>query len=201
MKNAYKTVINSFTKINLKKITYTALFLVFVIWFVELINLFMNHNLVRFGIYPRKLYGLIGILISPIIHGSITHTISNTAPLFFLSGFMVLIQKNRFVLVNFLIIICSGVLIWLFARNSYHVGSSGLIFGYFGAIIMHAYIKRNFYSISILILILASYGSTILFGLLPMNQFISYESHLFGLISGLAVVYFLEKYMPPSAVN
>jgi membrane associated rhomboid family serine protease len=193
-------VIDSFTKTNLKKITYTALFFVFIIWIVELVNLFMNHNLVIFGIYPRKLDGLIGILISPIIHGSITHTISNTLPLFFLSGFMVLIQKNRFMLVNFLIVICSGVLIWLFARNSYHVGSSGLIFGYFGAIIMHAYIKRNFLSIFILILILLSYGSTILFGLLPLNQFISYESHLFGLISGLVVVYFMEKYTHPSAV-
>ena len=193
-------MIDSFTKTNVKKITYTALFFVFIIWIVELVNLFMNHNLVIFGIYPRKLDGLIGILISPIIHGSITHAISNTLPLFFLSGFMVLIQKNRFMLVNFLIIICSGVLIWLFARNSYHVGSSGLIFGYFGAIIMHAYIKRNFHSIFILILILLSYGSTILFGLLPLNQFISYESHLFGLISGLVVVYFLEKYTHPSAV-
>tara|TARA_E500000331_G_scaffold66231_1_gene60943 strand:+ start:1239 stop:1829 length:591 start_codon:yes stop_codon:yes gene_type:complete len=189
-------VIDSFTKINLNKIIYTALFLVFIIWTVELVNLFMNHNLVKFGILPRKFNGLIGIIISPMIHGSITHTISNTLPLFFLSGFMLLIQKNRFVLVNFLIILCSGVLIWLFARNSYHVGSSGLIFGYFGAIIMHAYIKRNFYSIFILILILTSYGSTILFGLLPVNQFISYESHVFGLISGLGVVYFLEKYAP-----
>ena len=181
-------------KFNSAKINiYTALSLISIIWIVELVNLLMNHKLVEFGIYPRTLNGLIGIPLSPLIHGSIWHAISNTLPIFVLSVFMLIVQKHHFWLITALIIIFSGGLVWIFSRNSFHIGASGLVFGYFGAIIMHAGILRNFKSILILILTVILYGGTIVVGLLPVQEFISYESHIFGFTTGLGIVYFLEK--------
>jgi membrane associated rhomboid family serine protease len=177
----------------IEKTIYTGLSLISIIWIVELVNLFMSHRLVGLGIYPRTLNGLIGIPLSPLIHGSIWHTISNTLPLLILSGFMLVIDKEKFWLITILIIMCSGILVWVFSRNFFHVGASGLVFGYFGAIIMHAGMMRNLKSIIISFLTLILYGGTIIIGLLPVNKFTSYESHIFGLLTGLGVVYVLEK--------
>jgi membrane associated rhomboid family serine protease len=186
-------MLNLIKKNELERTIYTTLGLISIIWIVELVNLFMNHKLVKFGIYPRTINGLIGIPLSPLIHGSIWHAVSNTVPLFVLSGFMFIVQKDRFWLITTLIVIFSGILIWGFSRNSYHIGSSGLIFGYFGAIIMHAGILRDLKSILISFLTLVLYGGTIVMGLLPMHNFTSYESHVFGLLTGLGIIYVLEK--------
>jgi membrane associated rhomboid family serine protease len=184
---------DAFKKNNIRKTICTALSLILIIWIVEFINLFTNHKFVEFGIYPRKLNGLIGIPFSTFIHGSIWHTVSNTLPLFVLSGFLFVVEKNRFWLITTLIIVFSGIFVWIFSRNSYHVGASGLVFGYFGAILMHANIKRNLQSILISFLTLVLYGSTLVVGLLPVNQFTSYESHIFGLLTGLGIIYFMKK--------
>ena len=109
----------------------------------------MNHKLVGLGIYPRTLNGLIGIPLSPFIHNGIGHILSNSLPLLILSVFVLIVERNRFWLITTSIIIISGLLVWMFSRNLYHVGSSGLIFGYFSVIIMKGYISRTFIPIVI----------------------------------------------------
>jgi len=176
----------------LKKHFFNIIILMLLIWFIELVNIFTNHNLVMFGIYPRTLDGLLGIPLSPFIHNGIGHVLSNSLPLLILSVLVFIIEGNRFWLTTISIVLFSGLLVWIFSRSSYHVGASGLIFGYFGIIIMNGYIDRNFKAIIISFLTLFLYGSAIIYGLLPISNFTSYESHIFGLLSGLIIKYFLK---------
>jgi len=82
----------------------------------------------------------------------------------------------------------SGLLVWIFARGAYHVGASGLVFGYFGAILARAGIERSMTAIAIAIITVMTYGG-LMWGIFPLRSYVSFESHLFGLIAGFAIVW------------
>ena len=105
--------------------------LVTLIWMVEAVNFFLGHGLVSWGILPRSFGGLIGIPLAPMLHGGFWHTVSNTIPLLFLGALTLAKGKRMFWETTVSVTLLSGVLVWLFARESYHVGASGLVFGYF----------------------------------------------------------------------
>jgi membrane associated rhomboid family serine protease len=162
------------------------------IWVIEIVNLFMGHSLVSFGINPRSLGGLIGIPLAPLIHGSLWHAFSNTVPLVILGGLTLIGGKDRFWEVTIGVVLVAGVLVWLFARDAQHVGASGLVFGYFGAIISRAFIERRLVSIAIAFVTVVTYGGLI-WGILPQRSYISFESHLFGLLAGVLIVWLGSK--------
>jgi membrane associated rhomboid family serine protease len=87
----------------------------------------------------------------------------------------------------------SGALVWIFAREAYHVGASGLVFGYFGVIVARAVIERGITVIAIAIVTVIAYGG-ILWDVLPLRSHVSFESHVFGLIAGIAVVWLDHKF-------
>jgi membrane associated rhomboid family serine protease len=87
----------------------------------------------------------------------------------------------------------SGALVWLFAREAYHVGASGLVFSYFGVILARACIERSITAIAIASVTVMAYGG-LLFGILPLRSYSSFESHLFGLIAGILVVWLDRKF-------
>ena len=90
----------------------------------------------------------------------------------------------------------SGTFVWLFARGAYHVGASGLIFGYFGALLARAVIERTILSIVIAFVTITLYGG-LLWGVLPIRSHISFEGHLFGLITGIAAVWLDRRFREP----
>ena len=167
--------------------------LVALIWAVEIVNFLLGHSLTTFGLLPRNSNGLIGIFLSPFIHAGLWHAISNTVPLLILGGLTLAADKARFWMTTAAIIILSGALVWLFARNSYHVGASGLVFGYFGALITRAVIERSLKSIILAMITITLYGG-LLWGILPLKSYISFEGHFFGLIAGIAYVWILHKF-------
>lgn len=166
--------------------------LVVLIWAVELVNFFLGHGLVSWGISPRSFNGLIGIAFAPMVHGGFWHTVSNTAPLFFLGALTLAGGKKRFWETTVSVTLLSGALVWLFARDAYHIGASGLVFGYFGAILARAVMERSISAVAIGIATVAAYGGLI-WGVLPLRSYVSFESHLFGLIAGILVVWLDEK--------
>ncbi len=87
----------------------------------------------------------------------------------------------------------SGALVWIFAREAYHVGASGLVFGYFGVIVARAVIERGITVIAIAIVTVIAYGG-ILWDVLPLRSHVSFESHVFGLIAGIGVVWLDRKF-------
>ena len=154
------------------------------IWGVELINMLMGHQLSLYGIFPRTLHGLIGIPLSPFLHSGIWHTLLNTIPFMVLGGLIIMRGVGVFLEVSLFVMLVGGGCLWLFGRSSYHVGASGLIFGYFGFIVALGWFERSIGTVITAFVTLFLYGS-ILWGLLPVFPYISWEGHLFGLIAGI----------------
>ena len=88
---------------------------------------------------------------------------------------------------------CRVHLCGFFAREAYHVGASGLVFGYFGVILARAYIERSIITIAIAFVTVMMYGG-LLWGILPLRSYVSFESHLFGLIAGFVVIWLDRKF-------
>lgn len=164
-----------------------------VIWGVEAVNLIMGHGLASWGILPRSISGLIGIPLSPFIHGSLVHAVSNTVPLIVLGGLTLTAGRGRFWEATILIVLLSGALVWVFARGAYHIGASGLVFGYFGMLLARAVFERGIVSFAIAAITIALYGGLI-WGVLPSRSYISFEAHLFGLIAGIAVAWLERRF-------
>ena len=159
-------------------------YLVLIIWIVEITNLVFGHQFYIWGILPRNADSLPGIVLHPFIHGSLQHTILNTLPLAVLGAFVAIEGKNAFLKVTILIVIIGGLLLWLMGRSSYHVGASLLIFGYFGFILSIAFYRKSISAILVAGLTIFLYGGLI-YGVIPMNNQVSWEGHLFGLIAGV----------------
>ena len=164
-----------------------------VIWVVEAVNLVMGHGLANWGILPRNISGLIGIPLAPFIHGSLVHAISNTIPLIVLGGLTLMAGRDRFWQATILIVLLSGALVWVFARGAYHIGASGLVFGYFGILLGRAVFERSILSFVIAAITVALYGGLI-WGVLPTRTYISFEAHLFGMIAGIVVAWLERKF-------
>jgi len=177
----------------IKKNFQPIIFLVAAIWVVEIVNLLLGHGLTSWGILPRRVSGLIGIPLAPFLHAGLWHIVSNTVPLLILGGLTLTGGKTWFWGNTVGIVLLSGILVWLFARGVLHVGASGLVFGYFGALLGRAYFERGFISIAVACLTMILYGG-ILWGLLPLRNYISFEGHLFGLIAGIAVAWLDHKF-------
>jgi len=168
----------------LKTSVYWIFGLILVIWAVELVNLLLGHRLNTLGILPRTVAGLPGIVLSPFLHNGIGHVLLNTVPLVILGGLVIVHGPRVFVEVSLVVIVASGIGVWLLGRSGYHVGASGLIFGYFGFLVGRAWYERSISSILIAVITIVLYGG-ILLGLLPTRTGVSWEAHLFGLLAGI----------------
>ncbi len=162
----------------------TIIGLVALLWGIEAINWFLDHRLSVYGIEPRSLSGLIGIVASPFLHGSILHLVSNTFPLAILGGLVLVRGTREFVETFIFIAIAGGLGVWLFGRASYHVGASGVIFGLFGYLVARGYYEKSVGSLAVAVVTLFAY-SGILWGVLPLMPGVSWEGHLFGLLAGV----------------
>ena len=177
------------------------LIFVAVIWVVYLVNsLLFDGSLNRYGLSPMALPyrwlsefepslpylagSLRGILLSPLLHGSFSHLMSNTFPLLLLGGFVALRGAKTLIGVSLLVIVLGGLLVWIVGRPAVHIGASGLVFGYFGFLVAQGWYERSIVSIVVAVGVLLLYGG-IIFGVLPQSGFISWEGHLFGLIAGV----------------
>ncbi|MCI0825775.1 MAG: rhomboid family intramembrane serine protease [Chloroflexi bacterium] len=157
-----------------------------VIWAVEILNGFMGHRLNVWGILPRTKPGLIGIPLSPILHGSFNHLLSNTIPFLALGGLVGLRGSQKLVGVSLFIIVAGGLAVWLLGRSAIHVGASGLLFGYFGYLVASGWYDRRPGTILAAVAVVVLYGGLVL-GVLPTQSFVSWEAHLFGLMAGVLV--------------
>ena len=159
---------------------------------VHVANLFTGGYLSNFGIEPREIGGAYTIVTAPFIHSDIAHLGSNLAA-FVVLGSLVLLQGLRyFVKASAVIIGVGGALVWLFARTGDHIGASGWIFGLWSLVIALAWFDRSPRNIAIALAVVFFYGGMV-FGVLPTEGYISFESHLFGAIAGVFAAFTLSK--------
>ena len=157
-------------------------------WLVELVDeVAFGGSLDRFGIRPRSVPGLWGILVAPLLHAGWMHLAANTGPFIVLAALVLLGRRlASFIAITLLIVVIGGLGVWLFgAANAIHVGASGLIFGYVGYLLARGYFQRSFWSIALALGVAVIYGG-LLFGVLPGQRGISWEGHLFGFLGGIA---------------
>ncbi|MFD2204062.1 rhomboid family intramembrane serine protease [Kiloniella antarctica] len=157
-------------------------------WGIFFLNWAFSGYLNTYGLIPRRIDGLPGIVLSPFLHANYVHLISNTVPLLVMGSFVALEGKWRFWIVAISIAIIGGVLVWLTGRGYNHIGASGVVYGLFAYVLGRAWWQRNFVSILLAIVVLALY-SGIISTLFVFQSGISFEGHLFGFLSGGLVAY------------
>jgi membrane associated rhomboid family serine protease len=157
-----------------------------IFWIIEIVNqIFFGDRFDYFGIIPRNIIGLRGIILAPFLHADFAHLIANTIPFAILAWFVMLQDTEDFFMVTFYSMIVSGVGVWLFAQpNSITVGASGVIFGYLGFLMLRGYFQKKPASIALSLTVIFLYGGMI-WGVLPSNPHISWLAHLFGFIGGI----------------
>ncbi len=159
------------------------------IWVVEILDNLLFYRILpgkgldEFGIIPRRFLGLRGIVFAPFLHGGYYHVAANTVP-FLVLGWLIMLRNTKdFWTVSVVSALVSGLGTWLFGRSAYHIGASGMIFGYFGYLLFRGYFERSIVAIAISLLVGFTYGGMI-YGVLPTQSWISWEGHLFGFIGG-----------------
>ena len=135
---------------------------------------------------PSYIWGVLqGILMSPLLHSGFGHIWSNTLALLILGGLVALRGVKTLIGVSLFVVLLGGILVWLFGRPAVHIGASGLVFGYFGYLVALGWFRRSIVTVGVAALVLLVYGVSIFSGLLPLEGFVSWEGHLFGLIAGV----------------
>lgn len=173
------------------------LFLVFM-WLVMISEIIFHFDASFLGIHPLHLDGLPGILFSPLIHGDWQHIAANSAPVLILGGALYFFYRSIATKVFILIILLTGVWVWIGARGSYHIGASGLIYGLSSFLLVSGFIRRENGLMALSLIVVFLYGSFV-WGIFPEffpEKNISWESHLSGLIAGLVLAVFYRKEGP-----
>ncbi len=167
-----------------------SLFLLITIWLVFLYEQTYQFDFSAWGIYPRSWNGLTGIITSPYIHGSLSHIAANSLPLFTLSLALFYFYRSLSYPILFFIYLLSGICVWIGGREAWHIGASGLIYGLASFLIFSGIIRNDIRLLTISLIVVMLYGG-LFWGIFPIRPDISWESHLWGSISGviLAVVF------------
>jgi membrane associated rhomboid family serine protease len=178
-------------KLNLETILYP-LGLVTLIWLIFSIEIRYNLNFNSFGIYPKSLKGLFGIVVSPFIHSNISHLYSNTFPLLILSLALFYFYKPIALKIILYAIFFTGLLTWFIGRESYHIGASGLIYALFSFLFFKGIFTQYYRLIALSLVVVFIYGSMIWYTL-PIEEHISWEGHLSGFITGTILALVFKK--------
>jgi membrane associated rhomboid family serine protease len=183
-----------------QSLLFPALFLI-IIWLVKITEIVLNINFIYLGLYPLKWSGLIGILTAPLIHADLRHLFDNSIPVFLLSAAIFYFYSPVAYKVFFLSWIITGIMVWLGGRSSYHIGASGLIYSFASFLFFSGIIRNSINLMAISLLVVFMYGGLV-WGIFPYDYKISWESHLFGALTGicLAIVYRHYGPLPPEEI-
>lgn len=160
------------------------LFSVVVLWIIFWAEIRFKLNLTEFGIYPRTFSGLRGIIFSPFLHGDLEHLYNNSIPLFLLIAALRFFYRNQALKVIGYGILLSGFLTWVIGRESYHIGASGLIYVLVSFIFFKGIQTKYYRLVAVSLTIILLYGGMIWYIFPDVQQGISWEGHLAGLITG-----------------
>ena len=156
-----------------------------IMWAVAILDLLPFIHLDRFGIHPRTVAGLAGIVCAPFLHAGFAHLAANSFPFVILGGIVFLGGRRVFWNVTLFVTLTGGLGVWLFSgRFTNHIGASGLIFGYLGFLLARGWFEQSLPWKLAACAILIVYGG-LLFGVLPIHAGVSWQGHLFGFLAGV----------------
>jgi membrane associated rhomboid family serine protease len=176
-----------------------ALFVAF-IGGVHLFQFVFEMKLTHFGVFPRSANGLIGIIASPLLHGDFKHLFNNSIPLLILGTSLFYFYKEIALKVTLWIYVMVGVWTWVYAREAYHIGASGLLYGLFSFLLVSGFIRRNNQLIALSFAVIFLYGSLV-WGIFPIDVTISFEGHLWGFVAGIVLAIYYRKQGPQRVMH
>ncbi len=182
-------------RIRIRNSLLLGLAIVALIWLVKLIEWAFSLDLYYLGIYPLKYQGLVGIITAPLVHADAAHAAANSIPLFVTTAVIFYFYREVAWQVFLLIWIITGIWVWSFARESYHIGASGIVYGYISFLFFSGIFRRHLRLMAVSLLMVFLYGG-FFWGIFPdffPNRNISWESHLMGGIAGLVIAFFFRK--------
>lgn len=165
------------------------------LWAVHVVNWIIGYGFnPAFGLIPRHVSGLDGVIAMPLLHGSFAHLMANTPPLLVMGGLLVATATRALLAVNAVVIGLGGGLVWLFGSSAIHIGASGLVFGWFGFLVARGLVDRSPITLGAALMVGVLYGS-ILWGVLPGQSGVSWEAHLYGAIAGAAAAFLVRTHV------
>jgi len=177
-----------------KSILYPFLF-VALLWIIQLLQSRLKWDMSGYGIRPRTMEGLLGIITGPLVHANYDHLLSNTLPLLVVGTGLIYFYQEIAFRVMPLIYLFTGCWVWIAARPDSHIGASGLIYGFVCFLFFSGIFRKDRRLLAISLLVTFLYGSMV-WGILPVDQTISWESHLFGSVAGVLCAVFFRKEGP-----
>lgn len=184
-----------------RKLAYSAVLpaiAVLLLWCAFFLDEGFHLDLYRFGVFPRTLNGLVGIMTAPFIHGDFDHLLNNSIPLFVLGWALMYFfprLAGRVLIASWLV---SGLCVWATARASYHIGASGVVYGLAAFLFTSGLLRRQRTLMGLSLLVVFLYGG-LLWGMFPIFPRISWESHFWGGAAGVIIAFLYRSV--PSAVN
>lgn len=169
-----------------------ALVFVVALWLIQVLLSGPGFDPGDFGVRPRQWIGLIGILSAPLVHADYAHLFGNTVPLAVLGTAMLYLYPKSSRIVLPAVYLGSGTAVWLFARGSSHLGASGLVYGMFAYVLTAGLIRRDRRAIATALLVVFLYG-TLVWGVLPIEPHMSWETHLAAAMIGVILALALRE--------
>ena len=182
----------------LRKSVILSISFVSLLWFIKLCEWLLDWPLVTLGVYPLSPRGLVGVFFGPLIHGSFAHIATNTLGVLILgTALLYAYPKSRWwVLAT--IWLLSGIGVWLFGRPSFHIGASGLTHGLFFFLLVVSMLRRDRRSIALMMMASLLFGG-MFWGVLPSEEGVSFEYHLFGGAAGVLAALLFWRWDPKPA--
>ena len=159
---------------------------------VKLAEVVFEVDLVQFGVFPRKTSGLLGILTFPFIHADWKHLFNNSTAIFVLGTMLYYFYREMATKTLLWVYLLSGVWLWIGGRANFHIGASGVVYALFGFLFMSGLLRKHLKLMALSLLVVFMYGSLV-WGVFPVDESVSYEGHLFGLIAGVMVAFVYRK--------
>ncbi|MEJ7649668.1 MAG: rhomboid family intramembrane serine protease [Nakamurella sp.] len=155
----------------------------------------------KFGIIPRSVGGLDGILFAPLLHGNWAHLLGNAVPLVIFGLLLFAGGVRQFVVVTVLVWLVSGIGVWVIGdSNSVTIGASGVVFGWLAYLVARGIFTRNIGQILVGLVLLVLWGGTLWSGIIGagVKDFlgysgISWQAHLFGAIGGVLAAFLVAR--------
>lgn len=164
-------------------------------WFVKILEYSFNLSFYNYGISAKSFTGLRGIILSPFIHKDFNHLMNNSYPIIILGSMLFAFYKDIAYKILIWSFFASGLFLWAIGRPGFHIGASGIIYALASFLFFSGIIRKSPSLSAISMLIIFLYGSMI-WGVLPTTDPISWEGHLSGFFSGLLISLFYKDYGP-----
>ena len=177
------------------KVVAIPLLAMILIWAVYWLELSLGINFNEFGVMPRTVSGLRGIIFSPFIHGSLEHLYNNTIPLAILLSALWYFYRDVALKVVVYGVLLSGIITWFIGRTSYHIGASGLIYVLASFVFFKGVFSSYYRLVALSLIVVFIYGS-MLWYIFPVKEGMSWEGHLAGFITGLVLAKMVKARIP-----